>query len=79
MRNVNIEFVMKTVVEVGWSQEVGNAPTGLRRIIPITGGTFKGEKISGTIFPGGLTGRSSAVMVSLIWKRAIPSEPMMEH
>src|SRR3974390_587224 len=32
---------------------VGPAPEGLKRVVPITGGTFAGPKIRGTIVPGG--------------------------
>lgn len=33
--------------------EVKETPLGYRRVIPITGGTFKGERLEGTILPGG--------------------------
>jgi hypothetical protein len=32
---------------------VGPAPEGLKRVVPIAGGTFAGPKIRGTIVPGG--------------------------
>lgn len=32
---------------------LGQAPEGLKRIVPITGGTFAGPKLRGTIVPGG--------------------------
>ena len=34
-------------------QELGDSPLGRRRIIPITGGTFRGERLSGRVLPGG--------------------------
>lgn len=34
-------------------QELGDAPPGRRRIIPITGGTFRGERLAGRVIPGG--------------------------
>jgi hypothetical protein len=33
--------------------ELGAAPLGRRRIIPITGGSFRGERLSGRVLPGG--------------------------
>ncbi|GGH99066.1 hypothetical protein GCM10007170_33050 [Arthrobacter liuii] len=33
--------------------DVGPAPTGHRRIVPITGGTMIGPALSGTVLPGG--------------------------
>lgn len=33
--------------------ELGEAPPGRRRIIPITGGSFRGERLSGRVIPGG--------------------------
>jgi Protein of unknown function (DUF3237) len=32
---------------------VGETPHGTRRMVPITGGTFAGEAIRGTVLPGG--------------------------
>jgi hypothetical protein len=32
---------------------VGQAPEGLKRVVPIVGGTFEGPKIRGTLVPGG--------------------------
>ena len=34
-------------------QELGTGPLGRRRIIPITGGRFEGERLSGRVLPGG--------------------------
>ena len=34
-------------------QDLGNTPHGHRRIIPITGGSFEGPAIKGTVEPGG--------------------------
>ena len=34
-------------------QELGEAPLGRRRIIPIAGGSFRGEKLRGRVLPGG--------------------------
>ena len=34
-------------------QELGTSPLGRRRIIPITGGKFEGERLSGRVLPGG--------------------------
>jgi hypothetical protein len=34
-------------------QELGETPAGRRRIIPITGGRFEGERLSGRVIPGG--------------------------
>jgi Protein of unknown function (DUF3237) len=32
---------------------VGDVPEGLRRVVPVTGGTFHGPELSGTLLPGG--------------------------
>lgn len=34
-------------------QELGNSPHGRRRIINITGGGFRGDRLSGKVLPGG--------------------------
>ena len=40
-------------ITLGPAQELGEGPRGRRRIIPITGGTLSGERLSGRILPGG--------------------------
>lgn len=40
-------------VEVGTPVEIGRTPAGLRRVIPITGGTVSGPLMTGRIVPGG--------------------------
>jgi hypothetical protein len=35
------------------AQEFGATPLGRRRVIPITGGRFSGERLSGRVLPGG--------------------------
>ncbi len=41
------------IVTLSPAVEVGESPIGHRRIIPITGGTFSGPGIKGTVLPGG--------------------------
>ena len=48
-----IEFSFTANITLGTVQELGNTPHGRRRIIPITGGTFDGPAIKGTVEPGG--------------------------
>ena len=44
---------------------IGPTPAGLRRIAPVTGGTFTGERLRGTVRPGAdwVLGRADGVMV----------------
>ena len=53
------EFVYEAVVAIDAAVEVGATPTGTRRYIPITGGTFAGPRIRGTILPGGADWQTS--------------------
>ena len=50
-----MEFAFEIRVDVtgGKMMEMGPAPKGLRRIIPILGGEFEGPAIKGKILPGG--------------------------
>lgn len=48
-----VEFAFTAHVSLGTVQDVGETPHGHRRIIPITGGTFEGPAIKGTVEPGG--------------------------
>lgn len=45
---------------------IGQTPAGLRRIAPLTGGIFTGERLYGIVLPGGndwVLGREDGVMV----------------
>jgi len=48
-----LEFAFEETVTLGAAIPVGNTPLGKRNIVPITGGTFEGPGIKGTIVPGG--------------------------
>ena len=50
---MKLEHVMDIQVNVGKPLEVGMTPQGMRRIIPITGGTFEGHHLKGVVLPGG--------------------------
>lgn len=48
-----LEFAFKAVVEIGAPIELGISQGVRKRIVPITGGTFTGPAIAGTVLPGG--------------------------
>lgn len=48
-----LEFAFEEIVTLGQAIAPGKTPYGSRNIIPITGGTFEGPGIKGTILPGG--------------------------
>ncbi len=48
-----LEFVCELKVKLNPPFVVGETPHGLRRIIPIIGGTFEGPKMKGEILNGG--------------------------
>jgi hypothetical protein len=48
-----LEFAFEEIVTLGPAVPVGDTPMGKRNIIPITGGTFGGPGLKGTIVPGG--------------------------
>jgi hypothetical protein len=50
---ITLTHVADLVVTVGKPVVVGVGPRGLRRVIPITGGTVSGAKLSGRVLPGG--------------------------
>jgi hypothetical protein len=47
------EFVLQLKVTLGEPYSVGETPHGRRTVIPITGGTFEGPLLKGTILNGG--------------------------
>lgn len=46
-------FAFELHAQVGAPLEFGDVPRGRRRVVPITGGTFTGPGLKGTIRPGG--------------------------
>lgn len=57
---------LSLTVDFAGTQMIGQTPGGLRRIAPVTGGRFSGERINGIVLPGGadwLLNRSDGVMV----------------
>jgi hypothetical protein len=48
-----LERLFRAEVEIAAPLSVGMTLRGERRIIPITGGRFAGEKLSGDVLPGG--------------------------
>src|SRR3569623_3356080 len=48
-----LQFAFEETVTLGAAIPVGSTPLGKRNIVPITGGTFEGPGIRGTIVPGG--------------------------
>ena len=49
----HLTLLYRAEIEIGAPQMLGQTPVGERRIIPITGGRFSGERLSGKILPGG--------------------------
>lgn len=50
---MRLEALFRAEILLAPAQELGAAPTGRRRIIPITGGSFAGARLSGIVLPGG--------------------------
>jgi hypothetical protein len=50
--NLDAELILEISCDIAKPLEVGRTSHGFLRVIPITGGTFRG-RLSGTIVPGG--------------------------
>ncbi|HET7197342.1 MAG TPA: DUF3237 domain-containing protein [Burkholderiales bacterium] len=50
---MKLQALLRAEITLAPAQELGEAPLGRRRIIPITGGRFRGERLSGRVLPGG--------------------------
>ena len=47
------QFVYEAIVDIADGMNLGTGPLGERAMVPITGGTFEGPDIRGTVLPGG--------------------------
>jgi len=47
------EFVYEAIVDIAAGMNLGVGPLGQRAMVPITGGTFEGPNIRGTVLAGG--------------------------
>lgn len=52
-KDFKTEFMWEAKVKIGNMINVGESKRGVRRVIPITGGTFVGSKIKGEVMSGG--------------------------
>ena len=50
---MRLQNLFRAEITLAPPQELGAAPLGVRRIIPITGGRFRGERLSGRVLAGG--------------------------
>src|SRR6185503_7853380 len=50
---LRLQPLFRAEITLAPAQELGDTPHGRRRIIPITGGGFRGERLSGRVLPGG--------------------------
>ena len=50
---LRLESLLKADITLAAPQELGESPLGRRRIINITGGTFRGKRLAGKVLPGG--------------------------
>lgn len=58
-------LTLSLTVDFAGMVTIGQTPAGLRRIAPVTGGSFSGERLSGTVRPGAdwVINRADGVMV----------------
>lgn len=52
-KDFKTELMWEAKVKIANTMNVGESKRGVRRVIPITGGTFSGPKIKGEVLPGG--------------------------
>jgi hypothetical protein len=50
---LRLEPLLRAEITLAAPQELGDTPHGRRRVIPITGGSFRGERLSGRVLAGG--------------------------
>jgi hypothetical protein len=52
-KSPGLEFFLQLKVAIGPTLDLGPGPAGVRRTVPITGGTFAGPLMRGIVLPGG--------------------------
>ncbi|SFN21571.1 DUF3237 domain-containing protein [Variovorax sp. OV329] len=66
------EFVYEAIVDLAPTLQLGMSPLGDRRMVPITGGTFEGPGLRGTVMPGGadrqLVRRDGSVALDAVYE-----------
>lgn len=50
---MRLEPLLRAEIALAAAQELGETPRGRRRVIAITGGGFRGDKLAGRVLPGG--------------------------
>jgi hypothetical protein len=50
---LTLQPLLRAEITLAPAQELGETPLGRRRVIPITGGSFRGGKLAGRVLPGG--------------------------
>ena len=53
MTDVRAALLFNISLSTGAPQMLGKTPLGDRRVVPVTGGTFEGPKLKGSVEPGG--------------------------
>ncbi len=53
MAEIRTAHLMTLTLSVGGMQAIGTTPGGSRRVGLVSGGTFQGERLRGTVLPGG--------------------------
>ena len=71
---LRLQPLLKAEITLAPAQEVGETPHGRRRIVPITGGSFRGERLSGRVLPGGADWLNGVVCVASGARRAAAVE-----
>jgi len=53
MSDIETAPLFRITLQVGQPQPLGAGPAGDRRVVPVTGGSFEGARLRGTVLPGG--------------------------
>ena len=48
-----LAHLIRAEIRLGAIEEIGMTPLGRRRVIPIVGGSFTGDRLAGEVLPGG--------------------------
>jgi hypothetical protein len=73
---LRLEPLLRAEITLAAPQELGDTPHGGRRVVPITGGSFRGERLAGRVLAGGADWQVIRAGPADVIRRLMAGEPV---